>query len=149
MAPVLPKNGRAAFGADHGIVSVLHDEDAIRHTDPERATRTALTDDHGNDGGFEQHHFTQIHRDGFRDVPLLRADSRKSPGRVDQRDDRELELRREAHDAQCLAVSLGMSAAEVAQNIFLCVAAFLIGHHSNRASADFGQTARHGCIIAE
>ena len=57
MAPVFPKDGGAAFGTDHRIVGVFHDEHAVGDTDAESAAGAALPDNHSNNGCLKQHHF--------------------------------------------------------------------------------------------
>ncbi len=44
---IFPQNGGATFGRDHRVVRVFQNQDAVAHTDAERATGTAFADDDG------------------------------------------------------------------------------------------------------
>jgi len=57
---------------------VFENENPVRTPMP-RARRSRLPDDRGDDRHLQNHHFAQIHRDGFRDVPFLGADARVGP----------------------------------------------------------------------
>src|ERR1035441_4868270 len=63
-------------------------------------SRAAFADDGGDRGHLEEHHFAQVHRDGLGNVPLLRANARISPRRVNQHDNRQAELVRQPHEPQ-------------------------------------------------
>ena len=65
---------------------------------------------------------------------LLGAEPGIGARRVDQRDDRRVEARGQLHQAQRLAVALGVRHAEVALEVLLGVAALLVAdHHDRRA----------------
>ena len=69
--------------------------------------------------------------------------------RVNQRDDGQAEFVREPHQAQRLAVAFGMRGAEVAQNVFLGVAAFLRADDHDAVFAQLGKTADHRAVLGE
>ncbi len=98
---------------------MLHHQDAVADPDPESAARTALADDEDEDRGLELEHLEDVLGDRRGLAALLGADPRVGARRVDQADDRDLELRREAHLAQRLAVSLGVRTAEVERHALL------------------------------
>ena len=56
---------------------------------------------------------------------------------------------REAHEAERLAVTLGMGAAEVPFQVFLGVASFLVADDDAADPAEGGEPAGHGVVIAE
>ena len=57
------------------------------------------------------------------------TDAGISAGRIDQRNHRQIELLAELHQAQRLAITFRVRAAEIAHHIFLGVAALLIRDH--------------------
>ena len=147
MFAMFPKNGGAAFRTDDRIVGVLHHEHAVSNADAECATAAAFTDDHSDDGRAEQHHLTQIECDGFGNVAFLSADAGESTGGVDQCDDGQAELLGETHHTQGLAVTFGMGAAEIAEEVFLGVAALLMTDDDDLLSAPDGKASGHGVVI--
>src|SRR5262249_22712190 len=64
--------------------------------------------------------------------PLLGVDPRVGPRRVDERQDRPAELRRELHDAQRLAVALRLCHPEVARDLLLRVPSLLVADDRDR-----------------
>ena len=146
---VLPQNRRAAFRADDGIIGVFQNQNAVGHADAQRAAGTAFADDGGDDGHFEQHHFAQIDGDGLGDVAFLRADAGIRARRVNERDDGQAEFVRQPHQAQRLAIAFGMRGAEIAQDVFLGVAAFLRADDHDAVFAQLGKTADHRAVLGK
>ena len=146
---VFPQNRRATFRADDGIIGVFQNQNAVGHADAQRAAGTAFADDGGDDGNFEQRHFAQIDGDGLGDVAFLRGNAGIRAGRVNERDDGQAEFIREPHQAQRLAIAFGMRGAEIAQNIFLRVAAFLRADDDDAVFAEFGKTADHRAVFGK
>ncbi len=64
-------------------------------------------------GTGQARHLAQISRDGFGLAALFRVDSRIRAGRVNEGEDRPAKLRGELHDAQRLAVALGLGLSEI------------------------------------
>ena len=116
---------------------------------PERAAGTAFADDGGDDGNFEQRHFAQIDGDGLGDVAFLRRDAGIRARRVNERDDGQAEFIRQPHQAQRLAVTFGMRGTEIAQNVFLGVAAFLRADDDDAVFAQFCKTADHRAVLGK
>ena len=116
---------------------------------PSAPAGTALADHHRDDRRPQHHHFAQVDRDGLGDMPFFRADARIRARRVDQRHHRQPEFLRQTHDSHRLAITLGMGAAEVALDVLLHVAPFLVGDDDAANPVQRGQTARHGAVIAE
>ena len=100
-------------------------------------------------GTSQNHHLAQVHRDGLRDVPLLRPNARISPRRVDQRDDRQPELVRQPHQPQRFAIAFRMRRAEIAQDVLLGVPAFLRANHHHFMPAEAGKPADHRPVLRE
>src|SRR6185503_6129492 len=123
---ILPQNCRAAFDRDHGVDRILEHQDPIGDPQRERATRSALADDRGDDGDLEAAHLEEIPRDRLRLTALLRAEAGPRAWRVDEREDRDVKLLGELHQAQRLAVALGMWHPEVAPEILLGIPAALV-----------------------
>ena len=146
---VLPQNRRATFRADDRIIGVFQNQHAVGHADAQRAAGTAFADDGGDDGHFEQRHFAQIDGDGLGDVAFLRADAGIRAGRVNQRDDGQAEFVRQPHQAQRLAVAFGMRGAEIAQDVFLGVAALLRADDHDAVFAQPGKAADHGAVLGK
>ena len=92
----LPENAGAAFGRDHRVVAVFENQHAVGHADAERAAGAAFADDGGNNRHFQQRHLAEIHRNGFGNVAFLRRDAGERARGVNERDDGQAELVREA-----------------------------------------------------
>src|SRR5262249_16030884 len=56
LAGVAPNNGSAPFRGDHGVYRILHHEDAIGHSQRQRAAATAFAGDGRNDGYADTRH---------------------------------------------------------------------------------------------
>src|SRR4051812_20150947 len=131
---IAPENGRATLGRDHRVRGVLHHLHNVAYRDGERPARSALADYGDDDGHAQARHFEQVAADGLRLAALFGVDSRVGARRVDEREYRQLELLGQLHQAQRLAVALGLGHAEVAQDLFLGVAALLMADdHAGRA----------------
>ena len=144
---ITPQDGGAAFGADDRIIGVLEHEHPVGHANAQRAARTALAQDRRDDGHLQQKHLAQVDGDGLGDVAFLGADAGVGPGRVDQGDDRQVELVGQAHQAQRLAVAFGVGGAKVAANVLLGVAAFLGAQDHNGAVAQLGKAAHQRLVV--
>ena len=77
------------------------------------------------------------------------ADAGISARRVNERDDGQAEFVRQPHQAERLAVAFGMRGAEIAQNVFLGVAALLRADDDDAMFAQFGKTADHRAVLGE
>ena len=146
---VLPEDGGAALGGDDGVVGVLHHDNAVGDADAEGTAGTALADDYGDDGGFQQHHLAEVEGDGLGDVALLRTDAGEGSGGVDEGDDGHGEFLRELHQAEGLAVALGVGGAEVALEVLLGVAAFLVAEDDAFPLAEHREAAGHRGVVAD
>ena len=80
-------------------------------------------------------------------MALLGADARKGAGGVDDGDHRQVELAGKFHQAQCLAVTLGVGAAEVAQHVLLGVAPLLCAHDHDPCVAQLGEAGDHRLVV--
>src|SRR2546428_234074 len=123
---VAPEDRRAPLRRDHRVDRVLEHEDPIAHPDRERAPATALPRDDGDDGRTEGGHLAEVPCDRLRLAPLLGADAGVRAGRVDEAEDRLAELLGELHEAERLAIALGVRHAEVARDLLTRVAPLLV-----------------------
>ena len=81
-------------------------------------------------------------------MALFRLDARIGAGRVHQGEDGQLELGRQLHGSQRLAVALGIRAAEVALQVALGVAALLGADDDDRLALQARHAADDGAVIA-
>jgi hypothetical protein len=146
---VLPQNGRAAFGADDRVIGVLQNQDAVGHANAQRAAGAAFADDGGDDGHFEQGHFPQVDGNGLGDVAFLCCHAGVRARRVNERDDGQAEFMRHAHQPERLPITFGMRGAEIAQDVFLGVPAFLRADDHDPVLAQLGKAADHGVILGK
>ena len=93
-------------------------------------------------------HLEQVARDGLGLVALLGADARIRARRVDERDERQAEALGEPHEAQRLAIALGLGHAVVAAHALLGVAALLVADEHHRAVVEPRRAADDGEIVA-
>ena len=80
---------------------------------------------------------------------LLGAESGPGARRVDERDHRHVELLGELHQAERLAVALGVRHAEVALQVLLRVAAALVADHHHRVAVEPRPAAHDRRVVAE
>ena len=80
-------------------------------------------------------------------MPFFRADAGISAGGVDERNDRQPELVRQAHQPKRLAIALRVGRAEVTQNVFFGIVPFLRADHDDLVIAQPRQTADDGPIV--
>ena len=103
----------------------------------------------------ERRHLEEIARDGLALAALLGADARIRARRVDEGDERQAETLGHLHEAQRLAIALGLRHAVVAAHPLLGVAALLVAdqHHGSpveaRRSADDGEVVRVHAIAVQ
>ncbi len=81
-------------------------------------------------------------------MTFLGADAGISAGRVDEADDGQIKFLRQLHQAQRLAVAFGLGAAEVAHEVFLGIAAFLMADDHDAALVDGRRAADDGVVVA-
>src|SRR2546426_8243398 len=144
-----PQDRRAALRRDHRIRRVLQHQHRVAHRDGERAARAALADHAGDDWGAEPRPLEQIAADGCRLAALLGVDPRVGAGRVDEGEHRERELLGQLHQAQRLAVALGLGHAEVAQDLLLGIAALLVADDHAGRVAEARQAADDRGVVGE
>src|SRR5436190_24402902 len=82
-------------------------------------------------------------------MTFLRTHAGISARRIDQRNNREAEFFGEPHQTQCLAITLGMRATEVAHHVLLRVPPFLVRDHDATMRTEFRETARHCLVVAK
>src|SRR5437899_2385526 len=133
---VAPEDRRTPLRRDHRVDRVLEHEDPIAHPDRERAPATALPRDDGDDGRTEGGHLAEVPCDRLRLAPLLGADAGVRAGRVDEAEDRLAELLGELHEAERLAIALGVRHAEVARDLLTRVAPLLVADDDDPLSLE-------------
>src|SRR5229473_4129038 len=149
LARILPEDGGAALGGDDGVHGVLEHQYPVGESDGEGAARAALADDGGNDRRAERRHLHEIARDRLGLTALLGAEPGIRAGRVHQGDDGRTELLGQMHEAQRLAITLGVGHPEVAVQILLGVAALLVPDHHDAHAVEPRPAAHQGGIVAE
>ncbi len=149
LAGVLPQDRGAALGGDDRVGAVFEHDRAVAHADGQRAAGAALADHGADDRHLQLGHFDQVAGDGFGLAAFLGIDARPGAGGVDQGEDRQAEALGHLHQAQCLAVALRLGHAEVAHDLFLGGAAFLVADDHHRAAVDPAQAADDGLVVGE
>lgn len=146
---LFPEDRRAALGADDGVPGVFEHGDAICDGDAEGSAGAALADDDAHDGGLEACHFAEIDCDGLGLASLLGTDAGVGARGVNESDDGESKLGGELHFEECLAVALGVCAAEVAGEFFLRVAPLVMADDEALDGADASESGDDGGVFAE
>lgn len=144
---IAPENRRTAFGRNHRIPGVFQHQDPIADPDAKRTAGSAFADDGDDDRDFEAEHFEDIAGNGFGLAALLGFDAGEGAGGVDEDDDRASEAGGGLHQAQGLAVALGMHHPEVAFELLLGVAALLLADDQDFLVIEFGEAADHGFVV--
>ncbi len=145
---VFPKDSGAAFGRDDGVITVFENEHAVGDADAEGSAGTAFADDDCDRGNAEHGHFAEVDGDGFGDVAFFGFNARKGSGCVDERDHGQAEFFGEAHQAKGFSITFGLGHTEVALDIFLGVAAFLLGDdHDGLALEKCGATDECAVVV--
>ena len=94
-------------------------------------------------------HLQQVAGDGLGLAAFLGIDAGPGAGGVDEGQDRQAEAFGHLHQAQRLAVALGLGHAEIAADLGLGVAALLVADHHHRAAVDARQAADDGVVVGE
>src|SRR5581483_5926003 len=121
----------------------------IRDGNGQRAAAAAHSYHCGDDGYFQSGHFAEIIGNRFRLTSLLRMNSRVGPVCIDESEDRAVKLLGNLHDANRLAVSLGMRSSKVPVDALLHVPAFLSPYHHDFVAVEAGHPADDGGIITK
>ena len=146
---VFPEDCRTAFGGNDRVIGVLHHEDPVSHTDAECSSASPLADDDRDDTGAQGHHLPEVHGDGLCNVTFLGPDAGVGARCVDEADDRKGEFLRHAHEAEGLAVPLGVGAAEIPEDILLHVTALLLADDHAPMASDGSETRWHRLVVTE
>ena len=149
MGTVFPKDGGATFRGDDGVVGVFENEYPVGHCDAERTSGTTFANDDGDDGDGDFRHVPDVDGDGFGDVAFFGFDPGICAWGVDEGDDGHAELFGHFHDAEGFAVAFWVGATEVAKDVFLGIAAFLLADEHDRAAVKFGGSAYDGRVVPE
>src|SRR5579885_1535735 len=89
---VAPENISGGLRRGDGVDSIFHHQDTVGDADGEGAAATPLTDDGGDDGDAQTRHQVEILGDGGGLPAFFVSQRGKSPGSVDQADNRETEF---------------------------------------------------------
>lgn len=114
-----------------------------------RALLSPFTGDADHDGSLQAGHFAQVAGNGLCLTALFGPDAGIGARGIDEGDHRQLELLGHLHQAQRLAIAFGIGHAEVAVDLLLGVAPFLVADHHYRLAVETGQAADYGVVIAE
>ncbi|OPZ11974.1 MAG: hypothetical protein BWZ07_01633 [Alphaproteobacteria bacterium ADurb.BinA280] len=145
----LPQDGSTAFGRDDRVGAVFEHQGAITDTNCQRASGPAFTNHRADHRNAQFRHFQQIAGDGFGLAAFFRADAGIRAGGVDEGQQRQTEALGQLHDAQGFAVALRAWHAEVALDLGLGIATFLMPDDRDRAAIDATDTADQCRIIGE
>src|SRR5262245_60261655 len=107
----LPKDAGATLGTDDRVVGMFQQADPVADADAERPAGAAFPDDDANYRRGQPRHLQNAGRDELGLPALLGADTRVSPWRVDQADDRQAKLGGEPHLLHRLAIPFRVCAA--------------------------------------
>ena len=122
---ILPENGCAALRRNDRVHGIFEHDGGIADAERQCAAAAAFSDDHRDDRRFQPHHFKEVFGDGLALSAFLRVNAAVRAGAADQADDRAVKFLGLLHQAEGLAVSLGLRAAEMPPHPFLDrVAAF-------------------------
>ena len=149
LAAVPPGDGGAAFGRDHAVDGILKHQNAVAHGNCQGPPAAAFSS-HGHDNGNgDPRHLPQIARNGLGLPAFLGVDSGIRPGRIHEREDRPVELRRHAHDAQRLAISFRLGHPEVPLHFLLRVVALLVADDRHRLAVKPGHPGYQSRIVTK
>jgi hypothetical protein len=142
-------DGSAAFRRDDAVYGILQHEDGIAHAKGESAAGAAFADTDHHHGHREARHFAEIARDGLGLSALLGVDSGIGAWSVQKGNDRPAELGGHLHDAQRLAVALGLRHAEIAEKTLFGIATLLLGHDHHRTAFELGEAGDDRRVVTE
>src|SRR5699024_12176024 len=137
----------AALRRNHRVDAVLQHGQMIAQTYGPRAAGTAFADVGADNRHAQLSHVVQVARNGFALVALLGTNARIGAGSVDQRDHGQAETFGQFHQPQRLAVALRFRHAEVAVDLFLGVAPFLVADEHDRPAIQARGAADDGRIV--
>ncbi|CDN45526.1 hypothetical protein BN871_HW_00060 [Paenibacillus sp. P22] len=146
---ILPENGSGAVGRNDGVDGIFQHQDAVADAKSQRSAAAAFSDDDADDRHAEHSHLAQVARDRLRLAAFLGRIAGISAFRVDEGDDRPLELVGLLHQPQRLAEALRMGTAEEAGDVVLCILAALMADDRHRHSVQLGQAADDRQIVRE
>src|SRR5437867_2146608 len=121
----------------------------VSNADAQRAAASSLPDDAYDDRHREARHLAQIARDRLCLAPFLGPDARVGSGRIHKGDDGPGELLCQLHDAQRLAISLGLRIAEVPILALFQIPSFLLPDDHHGVTVIRGHSRNDGGIVAE
>ena len=127
---------------------MLKHQDAVAHGDAERAAGTAFAGDDDDDGRLEDGHVGEVLGNGLGLAASLGVKAGEGARGVDERDDGQVELLGQAHDAHGLAVTIGVGHAETVGNLLLGGAALAVTHEDDALAADVDQAGEHGGVVS-
>ena len=88
-------------------------------------------------------------RDGFGLPTLFRPDARIGAGRIDERDDRQIESVGKLHQPHGFAIAFGPRHSEVVLDALLGIGALLVAEHDDRSIAEFSDAADDRLVLGE
>jgi hypothetical protein len=108
-----------------------------------------FADDGRDDGHAQFSHRVKIVADCLGLTALFRVDARIGSRRIDEGEHRQIELFRQLHQPERLAIPLGTWHAEIAVDLVLGVAPLLMADHHARMPVEAGKTADDGVVVRE
>ncbi len=116
---------------------------------PERPARAALANDDADDRSADLAHGHQVFGDDQGLPALFGGDARIGARRIDERDDRQAEFLGQPHFHECLAIALGMGAAEVALLALGEVFPLLMADEHDLDVVEVGQAGDDRLVVAQ
>src|ERR1041385_3301857 len=128
---------------------MLQHSDAVTDTDPKGTSRSAFPDHDADDRRRKLRHLQDAGRNELRLASFLGPDTGIRTGRVNQADNRNPELGRQLHLAQCLPVPLGMCAPVKALLSFRKVPTLLVTDQHDLEIAEPREASADRPVVAE
>ncbi|BAK10236.1 hypothetical protein PAJ_0156 [Pantoea ananatis AJ13355] len=142
-----PQNRGTAFRRDNRVSAVLQHVNFITHTNGQRTTGTAFTDDRTDHRHLQTGHFPQITGNSLRLTTLFRTNARISARRVDKGQDWHLETLSHFHQAQRFAIAFWCWHAKITANLLFGFTSFLVTNDHDRATIKARNPAHNGFVI--
>src|SRR6266850_5873017 len=144
---VAPDDRSAPFRRNHRIETIFQNVDAISHRNRQRSSRSAFPGHRHDHRNRQPRHLPQVPRDRFALPAFFRVNSRICAWRINKRENRPAELRRELHHAQRFPVTLWFWLAKIPDQPLLRVASLLMADDRHRTSVEFSQAGNNGFVV--
>ena len=144
-----PEDGRIALRRKDGIGGVLQHPDLVACSDCQCAAAAALAHQNAQGGHFQTRHGHDRLGNGIALSPFLGVNAAESTGGVDEGNDRPSEFFRLLHQADSLAVALGLGHTEIPVNPLLQGLSPQVCQNRHRLVVQQCQSSNQSMVIAE